>query len=988
MRRFCVMALVFLASAFSFATSSVSGNLNDLTGTAVSSRTFVRFNLRGCGGNQARVTGTANIVPAYYDLTPTAGLISGTLYRNDTEISCGGSVGVTWYGVVIYRDGKPGPEVAYTLSSSSFNLNSATPNTSSPVVASPTGDGTYARLDGGNTPFTGAVQGPAFRATGDPWFNVKAYGALGDAVTADSTNIQLAITAASNNSTVYFPPGIYSIDAILSVSGKTNLRVLLDKGAILKAAAGLGANPLLQITGASSDIVLSGGQFDGNSVASNCIKIVNSGAVSLKRIDVSGTVCHGTVNDGISATHDGTNYYYVQDVFIHNNYVYSTTQHGISARAVKDFNVTDNRVETPGAGIYACIRVQAVGAVIKGNYLTGFGTANAHSNAIQLFATSQYDISNNVIVGATGAGDVSIPIYVDTGLNGAITSNTVYGGGKGIRLEVSKGTTISTNTVSDNVSYGIYANGRSDAAQKNALESTTGLTASSNVTLTADAIDFQEGSDSVQAVIAGAFTTGNIFYQDFGSVQDWGTYPIIRLYVKSDTTLARGVLQLKLAGDTGLTTVHTTIDLPPLTAATWYQIELFDQEFYPKFGSVRSWGIYAASDPGAVTLHFDDLRIDVPNGPVTVTGNNVSKTQDNSIFIESLKNVVVSSNLVEDSGATGIMLQADGAGTALQRVVVANNSVRNTQNLGTNSFGIKLRQATSGTVDEVRVLGNELSSNFNSGNAINTFGTITNFLIAGNTVSASKDGAFTIGTTANLYNDASNVLALKNSTTAQAFRVYNTDDGAGNNEYLQMDWSSNTGRIFTGKAGTGSNRVFKFGANTSTQWQVNTSGNLGGTSDNTNDIGSTGANRPRSIYAGTSVIVESAANGAQWISGSATELLTLSTSGTTTDTTANLLPANSIIESVTTDVTTTITTAVSFSVGDPTTAARFSASAGGMTATSTRVGIDHWSGAVSTLATGPSQAAAAKVRITTNANPGAGVVRITVFYRQFVAPTS
>lgn len=134
--------------------------------------------------------------------------------------------------------------------------------------------------------------------------------------------------------------------------------------------------------------------------------------------------------------------------------------------------------------------------------------------------------------------------------------------------------------------------------------------------------------------------------------------------------------------------------------------------------------------------------------------------------------------------------------------------------------------------------------------------------------------------------------------------------------------------------------------------------------------------------------VASAANGATWVQGVATELLTLATGALFTDTAANLLPANAIIESVLTRVTTTITTAVSFSVGDPTTAARFSASAGGVTAASTRVGIDHWSGAVATLAAGPSQAAAAKVRITCNANPGAGIVRVTVYYRVLTAPTS
>ncbi len=138
------------------------------------------------------------------------------------------------------------------------------------------------------------------------------------------------------------------------------------------------------------------------------------------------------------------------------------------------------------------------------------------------------------------------------------------------------------------------------------------------------------------------------------------------------------------------------------------------------------------------------------------------------------------------------------------------------------------------------------------------------------------------------------------------------------------------------------------------------------------------------------------ANGAQCVFGRATELLTLSTavgSNTATSTSANLLPAGAIIDAVLTRVTTTITsggTVTTMAVGDPTTAGRFSAAATGITANSTRVGIDQWSGAVTTLAAGPSQAAAAKVTITMNNSTAltAGVVRITVFYRQFVAPTS
>lgn len=136
---------------------------------------------------------------------------------------------------------------------------------------------------------------------------------------------------------------------------------------------------------------------------------------------------------------------------------------------------------------------------------------------------------------------------------------------------------------------------------------------------------------------------------------------------------------------------------------------------------------------------------------------------------------------------------------------------------------------------------------------------------------------------------------------------------------------------------------------------------------------------------GPANVVSSSANGASWTWGQISELLTLSTGGTTTDTTGNLLPVNSIIEAVVARVTTTITSATSWELGDATTAGRFSAPNSTMTSGTTQIGLVHVD---QTGAAGPRQTAAAKVRVTTAGTPGAGAIRITVFYRQFVAPTS
>src|ERR1041384_1685727 len=120
------------------------------------------------------------------------------------------------------------------------------------------------------------------------------------------------------------------------------------------------------------------------------------------------------------------------------------------------------------------------------------------------------------------------------------------------------------------------------------------------------------------------------------------------------------------------------------------------------------------------------------------------------------------------------------------------------------------------------------------------------------------------------------------------------------------------------------------------------------------------------------------ANGSQVLYGVNTELLTLSTGGATTDSSANLLPAGAVIDSVQAIVTVAITTAT-----------RFTAAGAAAAALGTRIsGIDHWNGNITTTAAGPTQASAAKVRVTANGTPGAGQVRLVVFYRQFLAPTS
>jgi hypothetical protein len=123
------------------------------------------------------------------------------------------------------------------------------------------------------------------------------------------------------------------------------------------------------------------------------------------------------------------------------------------------------------------------------------------------------------------------------------------------------------------------------------------------------------------------------------------------------------------------------------------------------------------------------------------------------------------------------------------------------------------------------------------------------------------------GADAMLRRDAPNVLAQRNSTNAQTFRIYNTFTDAANYERLILNWSTNTVYLVTDQAGTGSPRAMSIGTSgansldfqtsNSVRFRLNSSGHLLAVTDNTYDIGAAGATRPRNLYVGTSAIIGS-----------------------------------------------------------------------------------------------------------------------------------
>lgn len=133
-------------------------------------------------------------------------------------------------------------------------------------------------------------------------------------------------------------------------------------------------------------------------------------------------------------------------------------------------------------------------------------------------------------------------------------------------------------------------------------------------------------------------------------------------------------------------------------------------------------------------------------------------------------------------------------------------------------------------------------------------------------------GPVTINGDVKLVRDAANTLALRNGTSAQAFNLYRTYTDASNYERLFVGADhAGTGitgyGIFAESAGTGAARALYIGTtgnaalafvtNNSSKWTMQAAGHLTANTDNTYDIGASGATRPRNYYGGGTITTAS-----------------------------------------------------------------------------------------------------------------------------------
>jgi parallel beta-helix repeat protein len=278
-----------------------------------------------------------------------------------------------------------------------------------------------------NNTWTGANtynQDVYFRS-GRPWFDVRAFGAVGDGSANDTAAINAAITAAATlGGTVFFPAGTYKTDQLAPPSG-----TIFD---------GVGTIDLIDDgTAASQTIYLNG-------VTNVCIRNLTikqsnatgrTGVYGLIRADGATVVrIEGVTLDKSSPT--GIHLINCQDVLVQSCRLTNQYADGINVtRASKRIRILGNHISAPGddaIGIVSYLDAPTNYAacediVIKGNHVNG-----GSGRGIAIVGGRQVVVTANSVRGTNGSG---INVSYDPSLTRyprdiVIASNELYDVGK------------------------------------------------------------------------------------------------------------------------------------------------------------------------------------------------------------------------------------------------------------------------------------------------------------------------------------------------------------------------------------------------------------------------------------------------------------------------------------------------------------------------------------------------------------------------------
>lgn len=130
-------------------------------------------------------------------------------------------------------------------------------------------------------------------------------------------------------------------------------------------------------------------------------------------------------------------------------------------------------------------------------------------------------------------------------------------------------------------------------------------TASANVTCTASSTR-KQGTNSASIAIAAGFLTGLVAYKALGGATDYSGHQQISLWLQANATIAANVLQIVLCSDAAGVNAINTVNLPAVPGTNVWQAITVDTGG-ALGASIQSVALYAASDPGTVTVLLDNV---------------------------------------------------------------------------------------------------------------------------------------------------------------------------------------------------------------------------------------------------------------------------------------------------------------------------------------------------------------------------------------------
>ena len=215
-------------------------------------KTDITITASGGGGSGTGTVTSVDLSGGTTGMTFSGGPIStsGTITMAGTlEVANGGTGRTTFTAGYVKANGA----TAFTSVSSipSTDISGGIPTN---IGGLPTGGAKYALLGKNSTTnYDTGWYGPYV-------VNVKDYGATGDGSTNDTTAINNAIAALTNNSCLYFPPGQYNVTGLNNLSNLTNVALLGEAATIYQTTQ---ANNILVVDYTCSKIMVDNIRFGG-----------------------------------------------------------------------------------------------------------------------------------------------------------------------------------------------------------------------------------------------------------------------------------------------------------------------------------------------------------------------------------------------------------------------------------------------------------------------------------------------------------------------------------------------------------------------------------------------------------------------------------------------------------------------------------------------------------------------------------------------------